>query len=421
MGGMASCFAKKNERAESAIESNKRRVELQSGMDADESLIQEAAALLLLKQPQNDSLEMTPVFDRSFSVKSPLIGKKKPQGLPRNSSSRPRSLTDTAISLRELVNQERRLDGLETKKVVLVHGGGFGAWCWYKTMTLLEDAEFEVTAIDLAGSGIHSVDTNNITSLPQYVNPLIIFLEKLGDTEKVILVGHDLGGTCISYAMEAFPAKIAKSVFLAAAMLKNGQRTIDVLSQEEATNDLMQHGQIFLYANGKDQTPTAINFETSSLKDLLFNQSPTKDIALASVSMRPIPFAPVLEKLVLTEDNYGSVRRFYIETTEDNALPLSLQQSMCETNPPEKVFRLKGSDHSPFFSKPQALHKVLVEIASIPPKQNLKTNHDPSMYFSSHCSSSMMSSSSSHKLIWFRKALMSFIFVTSLLYKCFYS
>ncbi|KAI0493274.1 hypothetical protein KFK09_027550 [Dendrobium nobile] len=370
MGGMASCFAKNNEGAESDVKSNKRRVELQSGMDADESLIQEAAALLLLRQPQNDRLDMSPVFDRSFSVKSPLIGKKKPQGLPRNSSSRARSLTDPAISLRELVNQERGLDGLETKKVVLVHGGGFGAWCWYKTMTLLEDAGFEVTAINLAGSGIHSVDTNNITSLPQYVNPLIIFLEKLGDTEKVILVGHDLGGTCISYAMEAFPAKIAKSVFLAAAMPKNGQRTIDVLSQEEATNDLMQHGQIFLYANGKDQIPTAISFETSSLKDLLFNQSPTKDLSLASVSMRPIPFAPVLEKLVLTEDNYGSVRRFYIETTEDNALPLSLQQSMCESNPPEKVFRLKGSDHSPFFSKPQALHKVLVEIAIIPPKQN---------------------------------------------------
>jgi len=92
--------------------------------------------------------------------------------------------------------------------------------------------------------------------------------------------------------------------------------------------------------------------------------------------MRSIPFAPVLEKLSLTENNYGSVRRFYIETTEDNALPLSLQQSMCESNPPEKVFRLKGSDHSPFFSKPQALHKQLVEIAKIPPNQGQQpTDH----------------------------------------------
>jgi hypothetical protein len=92
-----------------------------------------------------------------------------------------------------------------------------------------------------------------------------------------------------------------------------------------------------------------------------------KDVSLASVSIRPIPFTPLLEKLQLTAEKYGSVRRFYVETTEDNAIPLPLQQSMCSTNPPEKVLRLKGADHAPFFSKPQALHKTLVEIASMPP------------------------------------------------------
>ena len=90
-----------------------------------------------------------------------------------------------------------------------------------------------------------------------------------------------------------------------------------------------------------------------------------QDVALASVSMRPIPFPPVLEKLSISDSNYGSVRRFYIETPDDNAIPITLQESMINECPPEKVFRLKGSDHSPFFSKPQALHKLLVEIAKI--------------------------------------------------------
>lgn len=81
--------------------------------------------------------------------------------------------------------------------------------------------------------------------------------------------------------------------------------------------------------------------------------------------MRPIPFAPVLEKLALTDLKYGTVRRFYVETLEDNAIPISLQESMIEKNPPERVFSLKGADHSPFFSKPQALHKILVEISKI--------------------------------------------------------
>lgn len=91
-----------------------------------------------------------------------------------------------------------------------------------------------------------------------------------------------------------------------------------------------------------------------------------QDVALASVSMRPIPFSPVLEKISLSETNHGSVRRFYVQTLEDNAIPVSVQENMINASPPERVFRLKGADHSPFFSKPQALHKHLIEISRIP-------------------------------------------------------
>ena len=90
-----------------------------------------------------------------------------------------------------------------------------------------------------------------------------------------------------------------------------------------------------------------------------------QDVALASVSMRPIPFAPILEKLCLSESKYGSIGRFYIETPEDNAIPITLQESMMNKSPPQQVFRLKGADHSPFFSKPQALNKLLVDISKI--------------------------------------------------------
>lgn len=49
---------------------------------------------------------------------------------------------------------------------------------------------------------------------------------------QVILVGHDFGGTCISYAMELFPAKVSKAVFLAAAMLTSGQSALDIFSDK---------------------------------------------------------------------------------------------------------------------------------------------------------------------------------------------
>ncbi|XP_055828585.1 putative methylesterase 11, chloroplastic isoform X2 [Solanum dulcamara] len=324
-----------------------------------------AAAILFQQRLQQNGSSVP--FDRSTSLRysNCKSNKKNQQALARSSSSRSRSITDPLLHPHQLVNKVLTIDDLETNHFVLVHGGGFGAWCWYKTIALLEEVGFKVTAVDLTGSGVHSFDTNSITSLSQYAKPLTGFLEKLADGEKVILVGHDFGGACISFAMELYPFKVSKAVFVAATMLTSGQSALDIFSEKTKSNDLMRESQIFIYANGNDKPPTAIDLDKSLVKELLFNHSPAKDVALASVSLRPIPFSPVLEKLSLSDIKYGSIRRFYIETTEDNAIPIALQQNMISQNPPERVFHLKGADHSPFFSKPQALHRILVEISTI--------------------------------------------------------
>lgn len=49
---------------------------------------------------------------------------------------------------------------------------------------------------------------------------------------------------------------------------------IDLL--QLGSNDLMRQAQIFLYGNGKDQPPTAIDLEKELVKDFLFNQRPAK-------------------------------------------------------------------------------------------------------------------------------------------------
>ncbi|URE04329.1 Esterase [Musa troglodytarum] len=166
------------------------------------------------------------------------------------------------------------LENLETKKIILVHGEGFGAWCWYKTMSLLEESGLLPVALDLTGSGIDQTDINSITSLEDYARPLITYLQSLPDDEK--------------------------------------------------------------------------------------------DVALATVSMRPIPLAPIMEKLSLTTENYGTVRRYFIQTLDDRILSLDVQERLVRENPPHGVYKIKGSDHCPFFSKPQTLSKILIEIVQIP-------------------------------------------------------
>ncbi|KAG9136691.1 hypothetical protein Leryth_004481 [Lithospermum erythrorhizon] len=266
-----------------------------------------------------------------------------------------------------LVDLPEFLENLKTKKFVLIHGEGFGAWCWYKTMSQLEEAGLQPIALDLQGSGINLADTNNVKTLAEYSKPLIVYLQTLQDDEQVILVGHSSGGGCVSYALEHFPKKVSKAIFLCGTMISNGQRPFDVFVAELGSAELfMQESKFLIYGDGKEKPPTGFMFEKQQMHGLYFNQSPAKDIALAMVSMRPIPLGPMMEKLSLTPENYGTGRRFYIQTLEDHALSPDVQEKLVRENPPEGVFKIKGSDHCPFFSKPQSLHKILLEIAQIP-------------------------------------------------------
>lgn len=77
------------------------------------------------------------------------------------------------------------LENIKTRKFVLIHGEGFGAWCWYKTIALLEEAGLSPIAFDLKGSGIDLADTNSLSTLAEYSKPLFDYLQNLEEDEKV--------------------------------------------------------------------------------------------------------------------------------------------------------------------------------------------------------------------------------------------
>ncbi|KNA08372.1 hypothetical protein SOVF_163240 [Spinacia oleracea] len=276
-------------------------------------------------------------------------------------TSRRRTLSDPFSNSKQASDF---LESLKGMKIVLVHGEGFGAWCWYKTIALLEESGLVPVALDLSGSGIDTKDTNSIATLVEYSKPLIAYIENLPGDEKVILVGHGCGGASVSYAMEHFPQKISKAIFVCATMVSSGQKPFDVFTEElGSSEDFMKESKFLIHGNGTDNPPTSFMLERQHMKALYFNQSPLKDIALAMVSMRPVPLGPIMEKLSLSPEKYGTVRSYYIQTLDDRALSPDVQEKLVRENPPEGVYKIKGSDHCPFFSKPQSLHKMLLEIA----------------------------------------------------------
>jgi pimeloyl-ACP methyl ester carboxylesterase len=118
-----------------------------------------------------------------------------------------------------------------SKHFVLVHGAGHGAWCWYKLVPLLRSSGHNVTTIDLAASGIDPRQISDLQSISDYIRPLRDLLASLPPNEKVILVGHSLGGLALSQTMERLPSKISVAVFLTAVM-PGPSLNISTLSQE---------------------------------------------------------------------------------------------------------------------------------------------------------------------------------------------
>ena len=101
---------------------------------------------------------------------------------------------------------------------VLVHGACHGAWCWYKVTALLKSRGHKVTALDMTASGIHPKQVQDIKFPEEHTQPLIDFMASLPAEERVVLVGHSMGGVCIALAMQRFPEKISAAVFAAAIM-----------------------------------------------------------------------------------------------------------------------------------------------------------------------------------------------------------
>jgi len=107
---------------------------------------------------------------------------------------------------------------LERKHYVLVHGACFGAWLWYKLKPRLESAGHKVSVLDLAASGTNMHKIEDVHTFSHYSEPLLQLLASLPPNEKVILVGHSLGGLNIALAMDKFPEKVAVGVFVTAVI-----------------------------------------------------------------------------------------------------------------------------------------------------------------------------------------------------------
>lgn len=238
------------------------------------------------------------------------------------------------------------------KTFILVHGSWHSAWNWHRVAPILQNRGHQVIPIDLPGMGRDKTPIQEV-KMQSTVEKICRLIDSIEG--KLILVGHSKNGIMISQAAEYRSQKIEKLVYLAAYLIPNGktQREYSIMDTS---------GVLKPYVTVHEEI-NAHTLHPDIYKEGLYHDCEDSITELAKVLLSHEPVESAITPLQLTDSNFGSVPRYYIECTEDRAVTPFIQRKMYTEMPCEKVYSLPTS-HSPFFSRPQQLSDIFCEIAN---------------------------------------------------------
>ena len=234
---------------------------------------------------------------------------------------------------------------------VLVHGAWHGAWCWDKLVPELEQLGHKAVTLDLPGAGKDGTPAEAAT-LDDYADRVVETLDAVD--ENVVLVGHSMGGMPISAAAERRPDKIKTLVYLTAFLPQDGEALFDIEGRNE--NPTVP---LALIPSEDGRTASVM---PDRIKDLFYHDCSDEDIAFATERLTTQPLAPLSTPVSLTSENFGSVKRCYIECLDDHGIGIALQRDMINASPCGQVLQIDTS-HSPFLSKPEELAALLSQVS----------------------------------------------------------
>ena len=273
---------------------------------------------------------------------------------------------------------------------ILAHGSWHGAWCWERVTPHLVAAGHSVIALDFPGHGLNAkfpksyadpLDVEAFATEPSFIAgiPLSDFAAtvinavdqaKAGGAERVVVVGHSMGGVPITFAGEEAADKIDTLIFLTACMGPPNAPYANYLTAPEQEGSKL--GNILsadpgvvgaLRWNPRSKDPAFLEAAKAALV-----ADGDDDVIAAAMNMLT-PDAPVAiygEEPALTADRYGRIDRVFIKCTQDYTLRPALQDRMISDlnaafpDKPVRVFEMQSS-HEPMLSRPEELAETLLK------------------------------------------------------------
>jgi pimeloyl-ACP methyl ester carboxylesterase len=237
--------------------------------------------------------------------------------------------------------------------IILLHGSWHGAWCWHKVVPHLQGAGHSVHVPDLLAHGRDWRFARGRITLRQMARQVCELLDSL--PEPALVVAHSRGGIVASSVAEMRPRKVNGLAYLAAYMLRDGERVADFFRMDK--DSLIPRN---IHINKLTLTDS---LREDAYRPALYADCSDADVALARTLLTAEPSLPALTRLRLSQDRYGSVPRHYIELTQDKAVSLTLQRKMIAASPCASVSSIDAS-HSAYFSCPGRLADVIDSLAA---------------------------------------------------------
>jgi pimeloyl-ACP methyl ester carboxylesterase len=145
--------------------------------------------------------------------------------------------------------------------LVLVHGGGHGAWCW---RPLLAHLDAPALAVDLPprsirGGADRSRDVPELRTLTldDFADSVLADVDAAG-YERFVLVGHSMGGLTISELARREPGRVDHLVYVSCIVPPEGVSAMDALPQAlvDAAPDAVE-----MFCNDMDEEQTRFVLE----------------------------------------------------------------------------------------------------------------------------------------------------------------
>jgi pimeloyl-ACP methyl ester carboxylesterase len=216
---------------------------------------------------------------------------------------------------------------------VLVHGGYHGAWCWDPVRPKLG---LPSVAVDLPGRGTRP-RTDLPVTIDQCVDAVIEDADQAG-LDRVVLVGHSMGGITITEVANRHPDRVAHLLYLAALALPVGSTVFDLYSLGDAGALADPAGAMPLLDEA-----TAHQMFAGDLSPEVF--------ARAHAQCVPEPVG----LFAATVSGYDSgVPATYVRCNRDGAVTAEATEAMVATLRPGTVLEL-DADHDVMLSQPDVV------------------------------------------------------------------